>query len=267
MDLPTLLAVSALVVLGYVTAIWLLSLALKNASIIDIFWGLGFVVLTWVYFALGDGWATRSLLISVIVTVWGLRLTAYIAYRNWGADEDKRYQRMRRNAGAAFWWRSYVTVFLLQGLLLWIISMPLLAAQNAAQPDHLRVWDLLGVGVWAIGFIFEAGGDWQLMRFKSNSANKGKVMDRGFWRYTRHPNYFGDAVQWWGFFIIAAHTTDGWITVFSPIIMTFLLTRVSGATLLERDLSKSKPGYEDYVRNTSAFIPWFPRRGESAESP
>jgi steroid 5-alpha reductase family enzyme len=266
MDLVALLAASAFVVLGYVTAIWLLSLALRNASIIDIFWGLGFVVLTWVYFALADGWDTRSVLISVIVTVWGLRLSAYILYRNWGEGEDRRYQRMRRNAGDAFWWRSYITVFLLQGLLLWTISMPLLAAQNAAQPDSLRVWDFLGVGIWAVGFIFEAGGDWQLMRFKADPANKGKVMNRGFWRYTRHPNYFGDAVQWWGFFIIAAHTTDGWITVFSPVIMTFLLARVSGATLLERDLAKSKPGYEEYIRNTSGFVPWFPQGGKSAES-
>lgn len=260
MDLLPLLAVSALVVLAYVTSIWLLSLALKNASIIDIFWGFGFVGLTWVYFVLAGGWDGRSILLSVIVTVWGLRLSGYIAYRNWGEGEDKRYQRMRRHAGDAFWWRSYLTVFLLQGVLLWTISMPLLAAQNAVQPDHFRVWDFLGLGVWAIGFIFEAGGDWQLMRFKADPANKGKLMDRGFWRYTRHPNYFGDATQWWGFFIIAAHTTDGWLTVFSPIIMTFLLARVSGAALLERDLSKSKPGYEDYVRNTSGFLPWFPKQ-------
>ena len=259
MDLPLLLAVSAVVVVAYVTGVWLLSLALKNASIIDIFWGAGFVVLAWVYFALADGWDGRSLLISVLVTVWGLRLSGYIGYRNWGEEEDRRYQRMRRNAGDAFWWRSYFTVFLLQGVLMWVISMPLLAAQNAAAPDGFRVWDFIGVAVWAAGFAFEAGGDWQLMRFKADPANKGKVMDRGFWRYTRHPNYFGDAAQWWGFFIIAAHTTDGWVTVFSPAFMTFLLARVSGVTLLERDLSKSKPGYEEYVRRTSGFIPWFPK--------
>lgn len=259
MDLPLLLLVSALVVLAYVTGVWLLSLALKNASIIDIFWGAGFVLLTWVYFALADGWGGRSILISALVTIWGLRLSGYIAYRNWGEEEDKRYQRMRRNAGDDFWWRSYFTVFLLQGVLMWVISMPLLAAQNAASPDEFRIWDFLGVAVWAVGFLFEAGGDWQLMRFKADPANKGKVMDRGLWRYTRHPNYFGDATQWWGFFIIAAHTTDGWITVFSPLIMTLLLARVSGVTLLERDLSKSKPGYEEYMRSTSTFIPLPPK--------
>jgi len=260
MSLLELLIVSALIVLAYVTAVWILSIALRNASIIDIFWGLGFVLLTWVYFLLADGYDGRSILISVLVSVWGLRLSIHIARRNRGQPEDRRYARMRENAGAAFWWRSYITVFLLQGALLWAISMPLLAAQNAISPDGFRIWDFLALVVWEIGFLFEAGGDWQLARFKSDPANVGKVMDRGLWRFTRHPNYFGDATMWWAFFIIAAHTTDGWITVFSPIIMTFLLMRVSGVTMLERDLKRSKSGYAEYVGSTSSFVPWLPRR-------
>jgi len=259
MSLATLLIVSAVFVLAYVTALWLLSLALRNASIVDIFWGPGFVLLTWLYFALADGYEGRSILISVLVTIWGLRLSFHIARRNWSEPEDRRYQRMRERVGARFWWRSYVTVFLLQGALLWTISMPLLAAQNAAAPDGFRIWDFLALIVWEIGFLFEAGGDWQLSRFRSDPANAGKVMNRGLWRYTRHPNYFGDAMIWWAFFVIAAHTTDGWITIFSPIIMTFLLVRVSGVTMLERDLKLSKPDYAEYIRRTSAFIPWFPR--------
>jgi steroid 5-alpha reductase family enzyme len=259
MSLATLLIVSALVVLAYITAVWLLSLALRNASIIDVFWGLGFVLLTWLYFILADGYDGRSILISVLVTIWGARLSFHIARRNWGQPEDRRDQRMRERAGAHFWWRSYMTVFLLQGALLWTISMPLLAAQNAIAPDGFRTWDFLALIVWEIGFFFEAAGDWQLARFKSDPANAGKVMDRGLWRYTRHPNYFGDATVWWAFFIIAAHTTDGWITIFSPVIMTFLLVRVSGVTMLEHDLKRSKPGYAEYVESTSAFIPWVPR--------
>ena len=260
MSLPELLIVSALVVLAYVTAVWLLSLSLHNASIIDIFWGLGFVLLTWVYFLLADGYDGRSILISVLVSIWGLRLSRHIARRNRGEPEDRRYVRMRERAGANFWWRSYIMVFLLQGALLWTISMPLLAAQNAVSPDGFRIWDFLALVVWEIGFLFEAIGDWQLARFKSDPANAGKVMDRGLWRYTRHPNYFGDAAMWWAYFLIAAHTTDGWITIFSPIIMTLLLTRGSGVTMLERDLKRSKPGYAEYVASTSRFVPWFPRR-------
>lgn len=259
MSLSTLLIVSALAALAYVTAVWLLSFAIRNAGVIDIFWGLAFVLLTWLYFAVGDGWEGRSILISVLVTIWGLRLSLHIARRNWGQPEDRRYQRMRERAGASFWWRSYVTVFLLQGALLWTISMPLLAAQNASAPDGFRIWDFLALIVWEIGFFFEAVGDWQLSRFRSDPANAGEVMNRGLWRYTRHPNYFGDATVWWAFFITAAHTTNGWITIFSPVIMTFLLMRVSGVTMLERDLKRSKPGYAEYVASTSAFVPWFPR--------
>lgn len=260
MSLIELLAVGAAVTLSFVTAVWLLSLALRNASIIDIFWGPGFVVLTWVYFALGDGWDGRGWLISALVTVWGLRLGLHILVRNMGHGEDPRYVRFREHAGDAFWWRSYFTVFLLQGAIMYIVAMPLLAANNAASPDNFTILDIAGVVIWTIGFAFEAGGDWQLMRFKADPANKGVVMDRGFWRYTRHPNYFGDATQWWGFFLIAAASTDGWVTVLSPIIMTFMLVRVSGVSLLERNMKRNKPGYLEYIESTSSFFPLPPRR-------
>jgi steroid 5-alpha reductase family enzyme len=261
MSLTEALTLSAFAVLAYVTAIWLLSLALRNVSIIDIFWGLGFVLLATLYHTTLDGFGGRNVLITSLVLVWGLRLSLHIFWRNRGKGEDYRYSRWREKAGASFWWTSFLRVFLLQGALLWVISIPLLAAIINEDPDHFTALDALGALLWGIGFTFEAGGDWQLMRFKVDPANQGKVMSRGLWRYTRHPNYFGDAALWWGFFLIAAGTTDGWMTIFSPLVMTILLVRVSGAALLERGLKKTKPGYQEYVEGTSGFVPWFPAKG------
>lgn len=245
-------------IVGLMTLLWLLSLRLKNSSIVDIFWGTGFVIAGWLYFALTpDGYFLRKLLISGLVTLWGLRLSLHILIRNWGKPEDFRYQKWRKESGESWWWRSYYRVFLLQGALLWIISAPLLAAQSAALPASLTALDYIGVLVWLVGFFFEAVGDFQLTQFKSRPENKGKVLNSGVWRYTRHPNYFGDAAQWWGYFLIAA-AGGGWWTIFSPILMTLLLLRISGVALLEKTLEK-RPGYKEYVENTSAFIPWFPR--------
>lgn len=247
------------VILGLVTILWLVSLLLKNSSIVDIFWGTGFVIANWVYFILApDGFLLRKWLIGTLVTLWGLRLSWHILRRNWGKPEDFRYQAWRREAGSNFWWRSFFQVFLLQGFLMWIISAPLLTAQRGPQPAHLTPVDILGAALWLIGFIFESVGDLQLVRFKADPANQGRVMDRGLWRFTRHPNYFGDSAQWWGYYLIAA-VAGGWWTIFSPILMTLLLVRVSGVALLEKTL-EAHPGYQEYIRKTSAFIPWFPRK-------
>jgi steroid 5-alpha reductase family enzyme len=246
-------------ILGLMTLLWLASLALKNSSIVDIFWGTGFVIVFWVYFVLTpDGFALRKLLLGGLVTVWGLRLSIHILLRNWGKPEDFRYRKWREEAGQSWGWQSLIRVFLLQGMLLWIISAPLLAAQLAAPPAQLTLLDGIGAVVWLVGFFFEAVGDLQLTRFKANPANHGKILDSGVWRYTRHPNYFGDAAQWAGYYLIAA-AAGGWWTVFSPILMTLFLLRVSGVTLLEKTL-ETRPGYRDYIQKTSAFIPWFPRR-------
>jgi steroid 5-alpha reductase family enzyme len=245
---------------AYVTAVWLLSLILRNASIIDIFWGPGFLLVGGVYtLASPDGYTGRQVMVMALVAAWALRLGGYILLRNAGHGEDFRYQKMRENAGEAFWWRSLLSVFLLQGALLWIISAPLLAAVHSDDPGSLGVTDYAGAAVWAFGFGFEAIGDWQLAQFKRDPTHKGKVMDHGLWRYTRHPNYFGEAVLWLGYFIIAAGTDWGWVTVFSPALMTFLLLRVSGVAMLERAMTKRRPGYEEYIRRTSAFVPWRPR--------
>ncbi len=252
--------IAALVILGMMTLLWLISLILKDASIVDIFWGAGFVVSNWVYFALTpDGFPGRKWLISVLVTVWGLRLSLYILYRNWGKGEDFRYRKWREEAGSSWWWRSYLKVFLLQGFLMWIISAPLLAAQRGATPDRITVLDWAAVALWGIGFFFEAVGDLQMARFKANPANKGKVLNTGVWRYTRHPNYFGDATQWWAYYLVAAAAGGFW-TILSPIIMTIFLLRVSGVTLLEKTLTVTKPQYQEYIETTSAFIPWFPKK-------
>ncbi|UCC64820.1 MAG: DUF1295 domain-containing protein [Anaerolineae bacterium] len=252
---------AALAILGFMTAIWLVSLILRDSSIVDIFWGTGFVVANWFYFALTpDGLSARKWLISILVTVWGLRLSFYILWRNWGKGEDFRYQKWREEAGRKWWWQSYLKVFVLQGLLMWIISAPLLAAQISPTPDRLTVLDLVAIPVSAIGFFFEAAGDWQMARFKANPANKGKVLNSGVWRYTRHPNYFGDATQWWAYYLLAAAASGGFWTVFSPMVMTILLLRVSGVTLLEKTLVETKPQYQEYIERTSAFIPWFPKK-------
>jgi steroid 5-alpha reductase family enzyme len=184
----------------------------------------------------------------------------YILWRNWGKPEDFRYQKWRAEAGAKWWWLSFFKVFILQGALMWIISAPLLASQISSTPARLTSLDFFAVLVWAYGFFFEAMGDLQLARFKANPANEGQAMNRGVWRYTRHPNYFGDATQWWAYYLIAASASGGFWTIFSPIIMTTLLLRVSGVALLEKSLTETTPAYKGYIETTSTFILWLPRK-------
>ncbi len=247
------------VIFGLMILLWVVSLILRNSSIVDIFWGLGFVIVTWVsYFLSPQGFEPRRLLLNILVSIWGLRLFLYILIRNWGKAEDFRYQKWRQQHGSIWGLRSLFQVFLLQGELLWLIATPLVWVQVSQAPANLIWLDYLAIPIWLLGFFFETAGDWQLRKFKANPANKGKVMDRGVWRYTRHPNYFGDAAQWWAYYLIAA-SAGGWWTVFSPILMTSLLLRVSGVSLLEKTL-ETKPGYKEYAARTSEFVPWFPRR-------
>lgn len=255
----TLWLVCGAIILGLMTLLWLLSLALRDSSIVDIFWGAGFVIVFWTATFLVHGpLAARHILLGTVATVWGLRLSLYIFSRNAGKGEDFRYAAWRQEAGSSWWWRSFFKVFFLQGFLIWIITIPLIAAQTGDTTNPLKCLDYTGAALWLVGFIFEAGGDWQLARFKSNLENKGKLLITGLWSLTRHPNYFGDAAQWWGFYLIAA-SADAFWTIFSPILMTFLLMRVSGVVMLEKTLKDSKPGYEEYIDRTSAFFPWFPR--------
>jgi steroid 5-alpha reductase family enzyme len=192
-----------------------------------------------------------------------MRLSGYLTWRNYGKGEDFRYKQFRKDYGEhRYWWISYFQVFLLQGLLMWLISAPLLGAQFYGAASGLGLLDAVGMLFWLVGIIFETGGDYQLARFKANPDNKGRVLDTGFWRYTRHPNYFGDASVWWGcaFFSMAA---GSYLPAIGSLLMTALIIKVSGVTLLEKTLKTSKPQYETYIRRTSAFIPWFPKKLQS----
>jgi len=257
---------ASLVLVGAIVAIacmmltvWAISLVMRDASIVDIAWGSGFVLVAWVSYWLSDGNSTRSLLLTVLTTIWGLRLAIYLAKRNLGHGEDFRYQTMRRKHGARFAIVSLYTVFGLQGLLMFVVSLPVQLGQVQTEPG-LGPLGWLGVLVWAIGIYFEAVGDAQLAKFKRDPANKGLVMDQGLWRYTRHPNYFGDSCVWWGLGLIAAETSNGVYGLVGPVVMTILLVKVSGVAMLDRSLLKRKPGYENYVATTSGFFPRPPRR-------
>ncbi len=239
---------------------WIASLIRRDASLVDRVWGLAFVVIAVTYALVGDGAPTRTWLMVALVAIWGLRLSIYLTWRNWGEGEDKRYRSMRRrDSSVPFELRSLVTVFVLQGVLAWLISLPLLAAATAPEPTALSWLDALGVLVWLVGFVFEAGGDWQLSRFLADPANRGTVMDRGLWRYTRHPNYFGDTTLWWGYFLLAL-ATGAWWAALGSALMTVLIVKVSGVALTERSMSKSsREGHEEYVARTNAFFPGPPR--------
>jgi len=261
-----LLGFGLAVVLVYVVPIWAASVWLRDVSIVDAFWGLGFVVLAWAWawaLAVGDT-GPRQVLVLTMVTVWGLRLSAYLAWRNHGEPEDRRYAAMRARHPETFARRSLVTVFLLQGVLIWVVGAPLLAAQRA--PEEPLGWlDALGLLVWTAGLVFETVGDFQLARFKARCSkprcsDAGAVLSSGLWRYTRHPNYFGDFLVWWGLWLVAV-AAGGWWTVYAPAVMSMLLWKFSGVGLLEENLIDSKPGYRDYVQRTNAFFPGPPKKG------
>jgi steroid 5-alpha reductase family enzyme len=262
-----LFANTGLLVASCMTLLWLLSLVLRDASIVDIWWGLGFSVVAVATFAwTRDGDDGRRALLTAMTVLWGLRLALYLFSRNAGHGEDPRYQAMRRHWGARFAWVSLFTVFLFQGIILWIVSLPVQVGQ-LAPGSALGVLDAVGVVLFGTGLFFEAVGDAQLARFRRDPANASAVMDRGLWRYTRHPNYFGDCCVWWGIYLVAASSGSGAWTVVGPLLMTFLLLRVSGVALLERSIRKRRPDYERYVQRTSAFFPWPPKPAPDAGDP
>jgi steroid 5-alpha reductase family enzyme len=258
--MTTILLSTAAFTLLAMLLLWLLSLRLKDASIIDIYWGLGFVLIAWLTFLLADGYRPRRLLICTLVTIWGVRLALHLWLRNRGRGEDYRYQAMRKRHKERFKWISLSLVFGLQGLLMWTISLPLQLMQTAILPWGITWLEWAGASVWLAGFLFEAVGDWQLKQFKADSTNRGKVLRTGLWAYSRHPNYFGDALVWWGFWLMSLAVGEGIISLLSPLLMTFLLLQVTGAALLEKSLVKTKPQYKAYVANTSAFVPWWPKK-------
>jgi steroid 5-alpha reductase family enzyme len=245
--------------MGVVT--WIVSLRKRDVSIVDSLWSLMFLGAAIVYFVSAQAVGERGLLVLTLVAAWAVRLAAYITWRNWGEGEDHRYQKIRARNEPGFAFKSLYLVFALQAMIAWIISLPLLVAIDSPAP--LGWLDLVGVVLFLAGFLFEAIGDWQLARFKRDPGNAGKVLDTGLWRYTRHPNYFGNACLWWGLFAFA-WSAGGWWSVVSPLLMTLLLLKVSGVSLLESDITERRPKYRDYKERTSAFIPWPPKKGASA---
>lgn len=240
--------------------LWIVSILNKNVSIVDLFWGIGFIVACSVYYIKTEGFELRKTILLCMVFIWGLRLSIYLMWRNRGKGEDFRYQNFRKTYGAnRYWWISLFQTFLLQGFIMWLVSAPLLGAQYYSQHYQLNVFDVAGVFVWFTGLLFESIGDIQLALFKKDPANKGKVLDKGLWRYTRHPNYFGDAVVWCGYALICI-AAGSYIPVLGSVLMIVLIIRVSGVVLLEKTLKESKSGYKEYAEKTSAFIPWFSKK-------
>lgn len=263
----------AIVIASLMIVFWLLSVRMRDAGVIDSAWGLGFVLVAWVEWARGAWGHTGfgcNVLIPAFVSIWGLRLSAHLFARNFGKQEDFRYRQMREKWGKRFWWTSLFTVFGLQGIVMWIVSLPLQMISTTVTISDLEngnaLWStplfIVGSIVWTVGMFFESVGDWQLTQFKSRPENKGHVLQHGLWRYTRHPNYFGDSMVWWGLFLMAMAWHAAWWVIVSPVLMSFLLIRVSGVTLLERSLVQGKTGYRDYVCRTSAFFPWPPKTGK-----
>jgi steroid 5-alpha reductase family enzyme len=249
-----------LLILLLMFILWIISIFIKNVSIVDLFWGTGFVITSLFYNLNSDGLDSRKIIILLLVTVWGLRLSIYLSWRNHGKGEDFRYREFRKKYGEKrYWWISFFQTFLLQGILMWLISAPLLGAQYFGRGRELGILDFTGIILWITGFIFEAGGDIQLALFKSDPQNKDKVLDRGFWRYTRHPNYFGDSCVWWGYGLICLGA-GSILPVLGSIMMTLLIIKVSGVSLLEKSLTGKKPGYDEYVRKTSSFFPLPPKK-------
>ena len=282
-DLYSNLGVSALALLACLIPLWLISLKHKNASIIDIFWGFGFVVIALVCLYQAPGLTPYLKLLAALPIIWGLRLTLYLARRNLGHGEDPRYKAMQRRAekkglSEKSWrQRAFLTIFLGQGLLMLIVAAPVWYAMalglysdksGILHETTLGPIAVIGAVIWAIGLLFETIGDWQLSRFiKKNKDFDGPYEDKpvlssGLWKYTRHPNYFGDTLVWWGIFLVACQVPHGWVTIIGPILMTFLLMRVSGKPLLEHKLKK-RPAYQDYAQRTSGFFPWFPKKAKS----
>ena len=261
--LLSLYLVNLFAALGLMTLAWGISVLLKNAGVADIFWGFGFGLIACLTFVMGNGYPPRAILLAVLASIWGLRLALHIWARSIGEPEDRRYKALREKEGERFWYSSLYKVFWLQGVLLWVISLVLQAGGASASPDQWTWHDVLGVFLWMVGLVFETTADWQLTQFKKNPLNKEKVMNRGLWKYSRHPNYFGESLIWWGFFVVALSSPSSWWTIIGPVTITFLLIRVSGVQLLERTIQKRRPHYDTYIRNTSAFFPWFPKKGKS----
>lgn len=241
-------------------ALWAISVVVRDASIVDVFWGPGFAIVGWsCAWSRGFSLDAGQWLLLAMVTAWALRLGLHLGRRNLGHGEDRRYRAMRERIGPQFWLLSLVLVFALQGVMLWVVSLPIQAALLAGGGPWVGVLGFASIGLWLAGLWFESTADRQLARFLADPDNEGRVLDRGLWAWTRHPNYFGDFAVWWGHFGLAFALGVPWWTIVGPITMSVLLMKVSGVPILEASLRARRPGYAEYVRRTSAFFPWPPR--------
>ena len=234
-----------------------LSLLKKRNDVADVAWGLGFVLLAWTSFLLGPAQSPRGFIVGLLISVWGIRLAWHIHIRNRGKAEDYRYATWREEWGRWFYLRSYLQVYILQGILLFLIVCPVLLINKSIDTDF-NYFDLLGVAVWLLGFIFESVGDAQLARFIKDPANKGNLIQTGLWRYTRHPNYFGEVTMWWGIWLVALSVPYGLLGIIGPLTITVLILKVSGIPMLEKKMALN-PDFAAYKKRTSVFIPWFPK--------
>lgn len=248
---------SSIVLFVFMTALFILALKIKNNSIADIAWGLGFIVITIVSLLTSNYYGPRQILVSSLTFIWGMRLAIHIYLRNRGQGEDFRYLAWRKQWGKAWVFKSYFYVFFLQGLLMLLVSLPV-SMTIATQNPFVGPLERIGLAIWVLGFYFETVGDWQLMQFKKHKSNSGKILKDGLWKYTRHPNYFGEATMWWGIYLIAIGNISVWWTFVGPLFITFSLLKVSGISLLEKKYKGNKE-YIEYQKRTPAFIPWFPK--------
>ena len=253
-----LLQQAVLIVFIYFLIFFLVAQVIRNNSIVDMGWGAGFVLVALITLFAQGAYVERNLLLVLLVTIWGGRLTYYIVRRNWGKPEDFRYAKWRREWGKWLVPRAFLQVFVLQGLLMLIIGYPIILV-NANPEPGLNLLDYLGLLVWLIGFFFESVGDKQMAEFKKDPANKGKIIKSGLWKYTRHPNYFGEATMWWGVFLLSLSVPLGWSGIISPLTITLLLLYVSGVPMLEKKY-KDKPEFQEYAKVTNKFFPWFPKK-------
>lgn len=263
MNIPESFLYAAIIAFSYFTLLFFIAALLKDNSILDIAWGPSFIVATWGVLIINGSYGARQFLVAALVTVWGLRLGIRIFRRNAGKGEDPRYRKWREEWGKFFLPRSYFQLFLLQGFIHVLNMSPVLVIASGIRKG-LAWSDWIGLAVWMLGFLFESIGDYQLDSFLKDPANRGTIIDRGLWRYTRHPNYFGEATMWWGIFVIALNQSWGWVGVIGPVVITGMLLFVSGIPMTEKMMEKV-PGWEEYKRTTSAFIPWFKKAGRAAQ--
>lgn len=254
----TAYTVAAVVIFVFMSCVFVLALVLKDNSIVDIAYGVAFMVVTAAFAARFWVGHPRQILLAALVLIWGLRLAVHLFLRKRGRGEDFRYRSWRESWGKHFVVRSYFQIYVLQSAVILIVVSPvIIGVTNPGR--YLGVLDLAGALIWFVGFFFEALGDWQLMRFKAESTNRGRIMREGLWRYTRHPNYFGEALLWWGVYLVALGSPGAWWTIISPLTIDFLLLKVSGIPMLEKHY-EGNPEFEEYRKRTNLLIPWFPKK-------